>query len=515
MPTKLYSLGVAAPGFAGLNKQQAGSLMEPIWATVLTNCVFDDNGRIASRKGYKNVNATAISTSPNVKSIHEYIDGAGNSVIILAAGNIIYKVVGTSLTDISGTITTPTADNWKFINFNKVCVGMQVGHTPIVMATTGGSFADITLTGTDQPADATTTDMVGAFGRVWAIDGTDLFYSNALDHTAWNAGFDLTTVWLNGMDEGVAVAEFNGHLVVFGKRTVIVFNNPWNPTGGGTFTLSQMSLVENIDGVGCVARDSIQHIGNDIIYLSNSGLVSLSRTIQEKSMPSTDLSKNNRDYLLNLLANETASDIKSVYSKKEGFYLVSFPSQEKLLCIDLRTKLPDNTYRFLEWDSTYYSFMNSQDNVVYIGTAGYINKYKEYLDGIATDDTGGFTYLMRYDGPWNEVHEEIKNRLKITKYISTVVVGANDQTITLKWAVDYSTSFNSVNITLPTQTIAEWGISEWAIGEYGVGATLFSKRKPTSKVGRVIKFGFQTTINAREVSLQELSIMIKVGKQVI
>jgi hypothetical protein len=690
MPSNIYSLGVNAPGFSGLNKQQAGSLMEPTWATTLTNCIFDDNGRIASRKGYKNINTLGIvddvdtliydnisldisseqttasaikfstdetkmyivgaggadldqydlsiagdittasssgdtynfsedsdvkdiifksdgtkmyavgntnntiyqyslsiawditttsydsvsfsitseDTAPtgieinsfgtaiyisgsstdtvyqytlstiwdlstasyssknivtgtedsqpwgitfkkdgtvfyingqivvdkiyqynlstawdistasysgfsfdttnednvgrglyinnnntkifmpgatndkvfqynltkfNIKSIHEYIDGAGNSIIILAAGNAIYKVVGTSLTDISGTITTPTADNWKFINFNKVCVGMQDGHAPIVITTTGGSFADITLSGTQQPSTST-SDMLAAFGRVWAIDGTDLKYSDALDHTAWNSVFDLTTTWLNGMDEGVAITEFNGHLVVFGKRTVIVYNNPWNPTGGGTLSLAQMSLVENIEGIGCVARDSIQHIGNDIIYLSNNGLVSFSRIIQEKSMPVNDVSKNNRDYLLNLLNTETSSDIKSVYSRKEGFYLISFPSQEKLLCIDLKVRLPDNTYRFLEWDSQYYAFMNSQANDLYIGTAGYINKYEDYLDNIVSDGTGGTTYTMIYHGPWNEVHEEIKNRLKITKYISSVIVGANNQTVTLKWA---------------------------------------------------------------------------------
>ena len=59
---------------------------------------------------------------------------------------------------------------------------------------------------------------------------------------------------------------------------------------------SNISLVEVIDGVGCIARDSIQDIGTDILFLSDTGVRSLGRIIQEKSAPIFDASKKVETY---------------------------------------------------------------------------------------------------------------------------------------------------------------------------------------------------------------------------
>ena len=96
MPKNLVDLSVSAPGFFGLNKQSSGELLPPNWATEAMNCVVDVSGRVAARKGTRHTHDTAISATPDVKTIHEYIDGSGNSLIILTAGNAIYKVSGTS-----------------------------------------------------------------------------------------------------------------------------------------------------------------------------------------------------------------------------------------------------------------------------------------------------------------------------------------------------------------------------------------------------------------------------------
>ena len=62
-----------------------------------------------------------------------------------------------------------------------------------------------------------------------------------------------------------------------------------------------MILADTVEGVGCIARDSVQHTGTDILFLSDSGVRSFGRTIQEKSMPMRDISKNVRTDLTSLV----------------------------------------------------------------------------------------------------------------------------------------------------------------------------------------------------------------------
>jgi len=519
MPKKLQSVSIAAPGFLGLNKQQAGELMPPGWATEALNCVIDSSGRMAARKGYRNSNDTAISTSPEVKSIHEYIDGDGNSIIILAAGNAIYKIAGTSLTAITGTITSPSADNWHFVNFNGNCVGYQTGHTPIIITSTSGSFADITLAGTQQPS-STTDNITAAFGRMWVIDGTDLKYSDSLSTSAFNGVFDLSTVWLSGMDEGVLVTEFNGHLVIFGKRSIIVYNNPWDPASGGTLDTTQMTLVESISGIGCIARDSIQHIGNDVIFLSHTGIRSLSRTIQEKSMPLRDLSKNNKVYFLNdVNATVSFSDVKSTYNQEESMYIISLPntntSTGKVYYFDLRNILEDGSARMAEWDIYTTALSTDLSNNTYLGTAGFISTYQGYRNNVLSDGTGGASYLFKYHSPWNNMGEEVQSFLKIPKKIGLIVYGISGVTITVKWGFDFLDVFNSKNITVATSgSLAEYGEAEFGIAEYGAGAGYINITSPMTKSGRVIKFGIQVNVSGLEVALQQINMQAKIGKMV-
>lgn len=523
MPKNLVDLSVSAPGFYGLNKQSSGELLPPNWATEAMNCVIDSSGRIAARKGYKNTHTTAISGSPDVRSIHEYIDGSGNTLIILAAGNAIYKVDGTSLTDISGTITTPTADNWHFVNFNGNCIGFQYNHAPIVITSVAGSFANITLSGTQQPT-TNADNVTAAFGRLWTIDGTDLKYSDALIYGAWNGVFDLSTVWLSGMDKGVVVTEFNGHLVIFGERSIVVYNNPWDPSGSGTLDTTQMSLVENISGIGCISRDTVQHVGNDVVFLSSTGLRSLGRTIQEKSMPLRDLSKNNKDYLITALASLSLNnDAKGSYNQREGLYLLSIPntvaSTGIVLCFDMRSFLQDGSARVTEWDTYFPAMCTSINSVTYVGTAGWVSTYTGYRDNALSDGTGGSSFRMTYEGPWSDMSKEgrdVSSMLKIPKKIGLILYGLSDVTVSVKWAYDFNDSFSSRNITIPTSgSLAEFGIAEFGIAEFGGGAGYHKVNSSMSRTGRVIKFGLNVDVSGLEIALQQINIQAKIGKMVV
>lgn len=514
MPKKIVTGRLQLAGSWGLNSQRKADILPAAWATVADNCVFDDSGRLASRRGSQNKNATAISGTPDVKSIFEYIDGSGSKLEIIVASNVIYKVDGDVLTDISGTITTPTGDNWKFQNFNGKCVGFQQDHTPIVLSIVTGTFTDITLSGTEQPTTAA-NEVLAAFGRLWTLDGTDLKYSDALVEGAWNGAFDLSTVWLSGMDIGTALAEFNGHLIVFGKQSISVYNNPWSPTGGGTLSTNNMTLIENIGNIGCIARDTVQYIGTDILFLSYQGVRSLGRTIQEKSMPVNDISKNVNDALLDYVESESLSGIKSAYSKAEGFYIITLPVSNKTFYFDVRRPLQDGSYRITRWNNSFSSLFVTSNDTLYMGIAGYLTTYTGYLDGKLSDGTSGVGYNMEYISGWNnlsEINPEIATLQKIPKTSSYLILGGAGQTAIVKWAFDFEDAFFSFTKDIPSTGNAKWNIAEYGIGEYSGGLVFNTVRAPMRKTGQVLKVGFSTFVEGSEVALQFLDINMKLGR---
>ena len=529
MSKPLNPISVAAPGFYGLNTQSAGRPIPAVWASQMTNFIFDDVGRPASRKGTVRLNSTAISGEPRIDQIYEYVDGGGNTLEIFSAGDKIYKNVSGTFTDITGTATTPTASNWKFQNFNGNCVGFQRGHAPIVITSTGGSFADIALSGTQQPTTAANT-VLAAYGRLWVLDGSDLKYSDLLSYSAFNGVFDLHTYWKDGVDEGVALADWNGYLIVFGKRSIIVFSAPYDPA-------STMQIVENIGGFGCIARDSIQTVGKDIFFLSKSGIRSLGRTVQEKSNPIGDITKNVRDSLVNAVEAEDVDDIRSTYSEKNGFYVLCLPSSRKTFCIDTRFQLEDGTYRVTDWDYSPDSIHTLLDGSVHIsrtkagasrygsakfglsrysfgtGTGGYLSNYSGYLDEVSSTNTGGDSYSIKYYSSWQDFSEQgAGSVIKIPKKLSFLLGGARGDTVYLKWGNNFESNGKIVGVTRSLGTVAQYGVSQFGVGTYSGFVSFSESKSPMSGSGRVIRFGMEAQINGYSVSIQDATLFAKTGR---
>lgn len=503
MTQRLVALASSAPGFYGLNKQQSGDVLPPGWASEATNAVFDNIGRLAAAKGTKNTHATGV--TGNLGAAHEYIDGTGNRLNIFAADNKIYKEESGTITDISGTITLPTANNWQFANFNGKCVGFQASHDPIVLSTVGGNFADIVLVGTDQPTQP--DNVLAAFGRLWCIEGKDLYYSNSLDETTWDASLDLFTTWRHGSDEGTAVAEFNGLLLIFGRRNIAIYQGAADPTA------STFSLVENIGDIGCIARDSIQSIGSDILFLSYTGVRSLQRTIQDGVAPLNDISRNNRDYILGLYSE--AENVKSVHHEKERFYLLSFPSKSKVFCFDVWSPLEDGSYRMTEWDKQHDCYVSTYDSTLYIGCGSFFCTYEGFTDNQTSAGVAGTTYNYNFEGPWNDFGEEVENHIKIPKKGSLHYFSENQTTINYKWAFDYRDNFETRQVISQDFDVAEWDEAEWGIGEFGSIGGFEESPVTCSKSGRIVKFGCEIPQVQGEFALQRIDMQAKIGKQVV
>lgn len=497
---------IPAPGSLGLNTQYQGTDLGFMWSTKANNCVIDDSGRLAARKGWSPVNSPAISGTPDVVSLHEHIDVAGTSTIISAANLKLYSGT-TTLTERTGTITTPTDNHWQFVNFNGNVIGFQAAHTPIVG--TGGAFADIAVgTGTLPTGNAG----LAAFGRLWAVasnsDRTVLKYSDLLSYTDWGSGsagsLDLKTVWAYGMDEITALAQIQGRLVIFGKKSILIYTGADDP--------STMTLEDHIVGIGCIARDSVQDIGTDLIFLSDSGLRSLGRTIQNQTAPIGDLAKNVRDYFRSNFATETPKLIKSVYHEPEGFYLITFPSSGRTFCFNLKQLTEDGEPRVTTWTGiSPKAFLSTRNSKLYMGQAGYIGEYDDYY----LDNTG--TYELTFESGWTDFGEEVGGYFKILKQLKGWFQGGFGYSTTFKWFYDFVESPQTANVVLRVtatdSSTSEYGIAEYGIGEYGGILGIYtSGHTPTTKYGKSIKLGITCTIDQQPLVLQRFDILMKIGR---
>jgi len=357
MSQQIQTFSISAPALYGLNTQDSPLDLAAGFALVATNCIIDQYGRMGSRKGFSRVNSSSGNLGANdVKVLHELVQADGTLTVLFAGNNKLFKLDGSNaVVELTygggGTAPTITASNWQAASLNNITYFFQSGFNPLiydpaVSTTTFRRVSEKTgYVGTVPDANIA----ISAFGRLWAANTTannaTVFFSDLIAGHVWSTGtsgsLNVDRVWANGSDEITGLAAHNGFLFIFGKRQILIYQNATTP--------ASMSLSDTVEGIGCIARDSIQTTSTDVLFLSNSGVRSLMRTIQEKSSPERDLSKNIRNDLMTAVAGETLANIKSVYSEREAFYLLTTPSIGSVFCFDTKAyspKVPVDTKPF-------------------------------------------------------------------------------------------------------------------------------------------------------------------------
>jgi hypothetical protein len=532
MAENILTGSIAAPGFFGLNTQDSSIQLNSGFALEAFNCVIDKYGRIGARQGWSPVNTSAASTG-SFRAIYELVKDDGN-VVISAANNKIYTGT-TTLTeavvrnsDDTGNLTyTISDDNWQISGMpydtggtpSGHAVLVQAGHPPLLYHKLGavphahtGSYgfqrlADVsTLPVGYTVSDFLPNTIITAFGRTWVADIADnrqtIYFSDLLDPTEWQVGtsgyLDISQVVPNN-DPVVGMASHNGFLVIFCEHHIVIYENPTDPAA--------LTLKDVITNVGCIARDSIQSIGTDLFFLSSTGVQSLQRVIQEKSVPFRDVSKNVRDELISYVNSETLKYIKAVYFSTDAMYLLALPSTGFTYCFDTRGVLENGGARVTIWkDIEPTAFCVTQDKKLYIGQQGYVGHYRTYQDN-------GATYRMSYYTNYFDLDQPVAT--KMLKKINLVAIGGSAQSIAFKWGFDYTNNYNSGVILLDTLNVQEYGVAEYNIAEYSNGIALDNAQIQAGGAGKVLQLGFEADINAAPLSIQKIDFGLKQGKTVI
>lgn len=515
MPTQFGSADLSpiakvATGVYGLNLQESASLLDPKWATQADNMYFNNLGVLTSRFGWGTaLNATPMSGSPAIRQIFEYTPITGSNQIISTGGNKIYKGT-TTLTDITGSLTV-SADNWKFVNFNGNCYGLQAGHSLIVYTGTG-NFTAVTAASGSVPNG---NELLSAFGRLWGADSTGqvLQYSQLLDATNWNVtgagSFNLTSVWGNGNDKIVALAAFNNFLVVFGSNNIIV----WTDGTGSVLGMNPVNMFvqDMVAGIGCYARDSVKSVnGDDVVLLTYFGLQSLKRLFIERSNPIRNISVNVRDAITTVAHSEPPDNVKATFDAVSGFYLISFPSSQNVFVFDTKVTLQDGSWRCTQWNNFYpQAIITLHDgDTTYAGSNGQLFKYGDQ-DSTTVDPTGGYT--ASYSSVWFDL-EDLNTRLKMLKRVSSVFSTQNSGTINIRWQYDFSGVWSNYQVPVTTSAPSYFGVAFFGLSGFGGGLSGTAARAPASGVGQYIKIGADFFVSTNQFVLQQMEMYAKIGR---
>lgn len=547
MSKQLTVSSVSAPGFLGLNTQDPSLEISNGFAGIALNCVIDKFGRVGARQGYAKVNTTSGTLGANaITVIHELIETNGTLTVLFFGNGKLFKLglatagataeyniaeYGANAVPIAeytqgvaglgtvleltyggpGTAPVFNAGNWQAASLNGIAYFFQIGNDPIIYdpAVSTSTYRRVSektgYVGTVPAANVA----ISAYGRIWAANtstnNATVSFSDLLAGHVWSTGtsgtLDVSRVWSNGADEITGLAAHNGFLFIFGKRQILIYANATTP--------ATMTLADTVSSVGCIARDSIQNTGKDVVFLSNSGLRSVLRTVQEKSAPLGDLSKNIRNDFQAVIASESLSEVSSVYSEKDGFYLLSCPSSDKVFCFDTKTVLEDGSYRVTVWDSIApQSFCARRNGDLFIGQTGFVTQYTGYQDD-------GQSYRMEYYTNNADLGQD--GQTSIIKKIKLTVVGGSNQPVSVFWGYDFTSSYQSQTVSIPNQSVAEYGVAEYGangvpLAEYAAGISLQELTAYGNGAGKIVQTGFEVDINGFPISFQKIEIQTKTGK---
>ena len=529
MAKQLEYLPLENFGLNGLNTQSNPATLPPTYLTSADNIVMRESGRISFRKGFKQ---KVVPSGTAIGSMIEHND-EGTNKIFASHGTSIFTVDFTSPNaafpssgaDVKRTVANSTGD-WQFVNFNNRLHCFHTGVLPQKYDGALNSGSRWAAHATDPASISTLFDPscgMGAYGRVWVGGVTEdpnvVFYSKLLDGDDWTgtgAGLlDLKTVW--GNDEIVALAPFYGQLVIFGKNNIVIYDGP---ESGGTLALNEV-----IRGIGCVARDSVQAIADDLVFLSSTGLRSLARTTEKDKLPLQDLSLAIKDTLIRNIQQSTK--VKSVYLDNEGIYIMSFVDKNIQYVFDFKHKTPAQTPRVTTW-----TFSNDREPASLIQTELYsgllvgqkdggIAGYEGYFD---TDMSFASGSVVLSNAPitadicsiWIRMGQSVT--ASILKKMILILEGGSGATLGLRWYKDYSISSSSTTeISLQpatTGTTALWGATTSLYGASKFTPLYGLQEYSTQLTGsaKYLKLAISLLSNGYDTSIQDLALISKQGK---
>jgi hypothetical protein len=446
MPQQQINIPLPSPGFGGLNTEDSPLTSDHSFCAVANNCTIDKLGRLSSRKGFKylTTNPTVLGTS-SVAVMGEYIKEDTGVTTLFACGNnkifIQQTVSPFELVEQTLPVNYPSVDgdNWQMAQLNDKMYFVQKGHIPLVY--TGGAsptWAIVTTTGI-APADGTPNCVHAAFGRLWFSDfgnnPTSVSWSSILDGTVWNSGgsgsLQTSEYWPSGYGKITAITAHNNFLIIFGENNILVYTTTSD-------VINSLRLKDTIEGIGCLARDSLAPTGEDFMFCDASGIRSLNRTLQDSTLPLNDVSSNIRSDIQLAIRNEQTTQIKGIFHQEDSFYCCFFKSNNTAYIFDTWQPLQTGAFRATRWDLLKVGCgLRTRNRITFFGGINGIYVYTGSVD-VSLNEEGvsvQSNILMEYKS--NPLNLSSTANLIFPKQVDITIIGGLSGSLTLNWGFNF------------------------------------------------------------------------------
>lgn len=566
MAQQQANITVAAPGFLGLNTEDSPLEQESGFATAADNAVVDRFGRIGSRKAwaeFTTANNLTYSTDPSTVRTEQIVNRLGQGVVagvrtVLCSVSVFQYDVNDQLLQSDfficklnepaaevyelDEITLPSLtdasqlQDCQFVSFNDNMYVFSRGNecmkyngTTMSLLFTGTIDVDYIPPTDDTGVLASTIDgdiATSAYGRLWVTgvggDYETIYYSDLLLSNQWYDGraapvdalntgglINVSQYWPSGTDRIVAIKAHNNFLYVFGRQSVLIYTGMAEDPAG----LNGATLQDTIPGIGLVSRDAVTNIGSDLLFVDDSGVRSMGRTIQEKSVPIGDLTANIRRDLSNQIA--TTADKTSIsleYWPDESLTVLLFADEGLAYGIEMRRPSPTGGNKITRWTDCRFN------RTLYFEDSGAVF----VLLAANQDDKGLLRYdsFLQYDGESYEFKYESTQftwgqpaNSKFLKQIDyTVVATQTDTTGYGGWGYNGRIEYEK-SITIRAQAPALFGVAEFNNSEFGDGLVTIRRYKVNTKGrGESVVIGLRADIAGNSCSLQEINVQTLIGR---
>jgi len=286
-----------------------------------------------------------------------------------------------------------------------------------------------------------------------------------------------------------------------------------------------LALNEVIRGIGCINRDTVQAIGDDLVFLSETGLRSLARTTEKDKLPLTDLTVNIKDTIIRNIGQST--NVKSVYVENEGIYIMTFTDKNITYIFDFKHITPEGVPRITIWSfeadrepssmiytELYSGLLVGQKDGGIAGYEGYFDTDLAWVSSAASYTNS--TISADVSSIWIRMGENIAASL--LKKMILVLEGGSGATLVLRWYKDFSMiSSATTEISLrpaTTGSTALWGASTslWGDVKYTPIYGLQEYTTPLTGSAKHLKLNLSILSNGYDTSIQDLAIISKQGK---
>lgn len=446
-----------------LTVESMGGILEEV--SVLTQAkvapgslLQGQNFEKARGKGYRRINGhqkystTALSGSGKVLGVFSF-----NGSVIGCRGANIEIGSGTTWTSISS--TRVGADKYRGHRY------YWVRPSIILVDSVGYPLKYDSLgTATELTSGPLAATSVWSFKRhMFFTTGQKVVISAPNDETNFN-GVD-GAVEINCGHEVYALRPFRDAIYVFGPTKIFKI------TGSSSTDFALETISQNL---GCIAPDSIQEVGGDIIFLSQDGIRTVAGTSNIGDVDLSNKSLTIRGRVSSLIDASSYSDISSVVIPDKSQYRL-FWSSSSQAAADARGLLGSQTSSPVsineisvdwEWFDTKgmqvacsdWEYTNTARVVIHGDYSGYVQQQEI---GVTFDGTA-ISSVLQYAW-WMMEDPEIR---KVLQKLSIYIRREGNPTITLGTKLD----FEATNIPQPgniTLTSNLGAVSVYGVGVYG------------------------------------------------